>query len=103
MIQVNIQTREKLIIIIIIMNWAQFKDPASQHVSSWHYGSILVSNIRVGRFEPFYCNDKFFGLNSLNSVITFSKNSIRNIRLIAGSGLRSESTNNNSKFAKRDN
>ena len=38
------------------MNWAQFKD----HVSCWHWVSILVSYSRGGRFEPLYCNDKYF-------------------------------------------
>ena len=35
------------------MNWAEFKDPV-------YHGSILVSNTRDGRFEPFYCNLKTF-------------------------------------------
>ena len=41
------------------MNWAQIKDSV-RHMSCWCCGSILVSNWRDGRFEPFYCNDKYF-------------------------------------------
>ena len=40
------------------MNWVQFKDPVSH--MCWHCGSILVSYTRGGKFEPFYCNDKYF-------------------------------------------
>ena len=40
------------------MNWAQFKDPASQTSFTGQCGSILVSYITGGRFEPFYCSDK---------------------------------------------
>ena len=29
-------------------------------MSFWACGSILISNTTVGRFEPFYCNDKYF-------------------------------------------
>ena len=38
------------------MNWGS----CLSHVSSWCCGSILVSYTRGGRFEPFYCNDKYF-------------------------------------------
>ena len=40
------------------MNWV----PRSclSHVSCWHCGSILDSYTRDGRFESFYCNDKYF-------------------------------------------
>ena len=41
-------------------------------MSCWCCGSILVSYTRGGRFEPFYCNDKY-SLNSLNSVKIFRK------------------------------
>ena len=30
------------------------------HVSFWHCGSILVYYKRCGKFEHFYCNDKYF-------------------------------------------
>ena len=30
------------------------------HVSCWHCGRILVSKATGGRFESFYCNDKYF-------------------------------------------
>ena len=39
------------------MNWSQFKDPVSHMCLA---GSILVSNVGGGRFEPFYCYDKYF-------------------------------------------
>ena len=29
-------------------------------MSCWHFGSIPVCYTRGGRFEPFYCNDKYF-------------------------------------------
>ena len=41
------------------MNWVNFKSCLS-HVSCCHCGSIMVSKARGGRFEPFYCNDKYF-------------------------------------------
>ena len=57
------------------MNWVQFKDPVS-YVSCWHYGSILVYNITGARFEPFYCNGKYFKpLNLAISLKTFRENS----------------------------
>ena len=30
------------------------------HVSCWHCVSMLVSNARGSKFEPFYCNDEYF-------------------------------------------
>ena len=46
-------------------------------MSCWSCGSILVSNIGGGRFEPFYCNDKYsiFVTEFANSVKTFRENS----------------------------
>ena len=29
-------------------------------MSCWHCGRILIFNTRGGRFEPFYCNNKYF-------------------------------------------
>ena len=45
------------------MNWAQFEDPVSHMclacavVACW---SLLHNRWLSGKFEPFYCNDKFF-------------------------------------------
>ena len=44
-------------------------------MSCWRCGSILVSNARGDRFEPFCCNDKILSQNLLNSVKTFTENS----------------------------
>ena len=45
------------------------------HVSCWRCGSILVSNVRDSRFQPFYCDDKYF-CHRMNSVKTLWENSI---------------------------
>ena len=46
-------------------------------VSFWCCGSMLVSYTKGCRFEPFYCNDKYFLLlSSENSVKTFREKSI---------------------------
>ena len=42
------------------MNWSQFIDPDSNMCPAGTNGSILVSNTRGGKFESFYCNDKYF-------------------------------------------
>ena len=49
------------------MNWAEFKDSTLFVV----FAGILVSYTRVGRFDPFYCNDKYL----VNSVETFREKS----------------------------
>ena len=60
------------------MNWAQFKDT----VSHMCLARTVVASLYTGggRFEPFYCNDKYFlSLNLLNSKIsvkTFRKKSV---------------------------
>ena len=52
------------------------------HVSCWRCGSILVSHRRGGRFEPFYCNDKYFvSLNSPNAVKHLGKKLHCNINI----------------------
>ena len=42
------------------MNWGQFKDPVSHIYVFLCCGSMLFSYTRDGKFEPFYCNDKYF-------------------------------------------
>ena len=53
------------------MNWVQFKDQVSHMclagtvVASW---SLIQEVAGLQGFEPFYCDDIFLSLNSLNSV-----------------------------------
>ena len=35
-------------------------DPILSHMSCWHRGSIVVFYTRVDRFDPFYCDCKYF-------------------------------------------
>ena len=42
------------------MNWIQFKDPVSRMCLGGNVVAVLVFNIKVGRLEPFYCNDICF-------------------------------------------
>ena len=55
------------------MNWAQFKDLLSLICAWWHCGSVVATYTRGGRFEPFYCNEKYFTVTefAMNSVKTF--------------------------------
>ena len=58
------------------INWTQCKDPVS-YICSWCCFSILVFCTIGGRFEPFYCNDKYFchwtccGKFRKNSIVRF--------------------------------
>ena len=60
------------------MNWLDFKILSLTCVllAPGLHAGLYHKRWLSGRFEPFYCNDKFLSLNSLNSVKTFRKNSI---------------------------
>ena len=59
----------------LINHWSSIYRSSLSHVTYWHCGSILVSNARDGKFEPFYCDDQYFcHWISLNSEKTFGEN-----------------------------